>query len=100
MSLILQIVSEEKNRIEKMIIAYEEELLTLPKGVLVIKNINGKQYYYLQYRLGKKTISAYIGNDENKALQVKNHISRRKQVKTMLKYLRKELLLAHKITGE
>ena len=53
MSVLLKLVSEEKNRIMLMIAAYETELSALPKGTVIAKTIKGNLYYYLQYRNGK-----------------------------------------------
>ena len=100
MSLLAQIVTEEKSRIEKMINEYEKALLSLPKGVLVNKTVKNNIYYYLQYREGKKTVSVYIGKDSDKVSEVQSRIERRKQIETMLKALREEYALAQKYTGE
>ncbi len=95
----MQIVSEEKRRIEKMISAYEQELLSLPKGSLVSKTVKSKQYYYLQYREGKKTVSSYVG-DAGKADSYRERVNRRKHIEAMLKMLRSEYAQARKLTGE
>jgi hypothetical protein len=100
MSLITQIVSEEKIRIEKMIADYEQELLALPKGTLVSKTVKNNQYYYLQFREGKKTVSSYIGGDANIANDLRERINRRKHIEAMLKILRGEYFQAKKLTGE
>ena len=100
MSLLKQIVSEEKARIEKMILDYEDELAPLPKGTMVCKKVKNKQYYYLQFREGKKTISTYVGNDEDKVAELKEQISRRKHIEAMLKMLKIENAQALKFIGE
>lgn len=100
MSLITQIVSEEKTRIEKMLANYERELLTLPKGSLVCKKVKNKQYYYLQFREGKKTVSTYIGNDTIKVSELGDQIQRRRHIEAMMKILRSEYAQARKLTGD
>ena len=100
MSLLAQIVMEEKSRIEKMITDYETALLSLPKGALVSKTVKNNPYYYLQYREGKKTVSVYIGRDSEKVAETKAQIERRKQIETMLKALHEEHALTQKFTGE
>ena len=100
MSLLAQIVAEEKSRIEKMILDYEKALLSLPKGVLVSKTVKNNLYYYLQYREGKKTVSVYVGKDSDKVAEMQAQIERRKQIETILKTLREEYTLAQKYTGE
>ena len=90
----------KKNRIEKMIFDYEQELLTLPKGSLVSKTVKNNQYYYLQFREGKKTVSSYIGGDANIVNDLRERIKRRKHIETMLKILRGEYAQAKKFTGK
>jgi len=99
MSLITQIVSEEKSRIEKMISDYERELAALPKGTLVCKNVKNNKYYYLQFREGKKTVSSYIGGDADTVEEIREQVNRRRHIEVMLKNLRGEYAQANKITG-
>ena len=96
MLLLEEIVLQEKSRIEKMMSLYESELISLPHGVLVKKNINGKEYCYVQYREGKKVVSKYIGNSEVKVAEVKDRLERRRQIETILKNLKAEYALAQK----
>jgi len=99
MSLLSQIVAEEKDRIKKMISEYEQELGTLPKGTLVGKNVKDKQYFYLQFREGKKIVSSYIGGKADKIDELRERINRRKHIEAMLKALKIEYAQAIKITG-
>lgn len=96
MLLLEEIVLQEKSRIENMIKMYESELFSLPHGTLVKKTINGKEYYYLQYREGKKVLSKYMGNSEEKVANLKDGLERRKQIETILKNLKAEYALAQK----
>ncbi len=98
MTLLAQIFTEEKHRIERMISEYEQVLLALPKGTLVSKSVKSNSYYYLQYRQGKKTISKYIGKDSEKVEQVRVQIERRKHIEVMLNALRGEHAQARKIS--
>ena len=100
MSLLSQIVVEEKDRIKKMISEYEQELGTLPKGTLVGKKVKDKQYFYLQFREGKKIVSSYIGGKPDKIDELRERINRRKHIEAMLKALKIEYAQAIKITGE
>ena len=100
MSLLTQIVLEEKRRIENMIAEYERALAALPKGTLVSKTVKNNPYYYLQYREGKKTVSEYVGRASEQTERVKAQIERRKQIEAMLKTLRGEYALARKMSGE
>ncbi len=90
MDFIAALIEKEDNRNRIMIEKYSEELNSLPKGVLKPKNINGKIYYYLIFRDGNKIISKYIGKDEEKINNIKEQLSRRKQIQEILKKLSKE----------
>ena len=79
-----------------MISKYETELSSLPKGVLITKSIKGNQYYYLQYRDGKKTVSKYIGRQSDKVEELQKQIDRRRYIQLMLKILHEEYATAQK----
>ena len=59
----MTVISREETRNENMITEYTKELDTLPRGKITPKTVNGKTYYYLYYRDGKKVVSKYIGKD-------------------------------------
>ena len=80
-----------------MISKYETELSSLPKGVLITKSIKGNQYYYLQYRDGKKTVSKYIGRQSDKVEELQKQIDRRRYIQLMLKILHEEYATAQKM---
>ena len=60
MNLILSTILQEKERIDRMLSKYQEELGTLPKGTISEKKVKQSTYFYLKYREGKKVISRYI----------------------------------------
>ena len=97
MSLLTEAVAQEQRRIERMISQYETELSCLPKGALITKSIKGNQYYYLQYRDGKKTVSEYIGRQSEKVEELQKQIDRRKHIQAMLKALHEEYATAQKM---
>lgn len=97
MLLLEEIVLQEKHRIEFMISSYEDELKSLPRGSVVKKNIRGNSYCYLQYRNGTKTVSEYLGNNEELIQQTISKLKRRKHIEGMLKKLNQELSYAQKI---
>ena len=80
-----------------MISQYETELSCLPNGVLITESIKGNQYYYLQYRNGKKTVSEYIGRQSEKVEELQKQIDRRKHIQAMLKALHEEYATAQKM---
>lgn len=84
------IISREKIRNENMINEYIKELEILPKGKMIGKTVTGKTYYYLYYRDGKKVVSKYIGNNEEKMATVREQLSRRSQIEEIIKKLKEE----------
>ena len=51
---------------------------------------NGKTYYYLYYRDGKKVVSKYIGKDEESLITVREQLTRRSQIEEIIKKLKEE----------
>src|SRR5680860_1628152 len=98
MSLLADIIMQEKQRIVLMMADYEQQLEALPKGVLSEKKVKNNSYYYLQYREGKKVVSYYIGKNEVKLNEIRSLLERRKHIKTMLQSLQDECALAMKVT--
>lgn len=86
----MMIISREEARNENMIIEYTKELETLPRGKITPKTINGKIYYYLYYREGKKVVSKYIGKDEERLTAVREQLARRSQIEEIIKKLKAE----------
>lgn len=80
-----------------MISQYETELSCLPKGVLITKSIKGNQYFYLQYRNGKKIVSKYIGRQNDKVEELQKQIDHRRHIQAMLKALHEEYATAQKM---
>ena len=98
MNLLENAVVQEQRRIEYMIKKYETELTTLPKGALIAKMIKGNQYYYLQYRSGKKTISKLCREtQEIKLKKLQQQIERRRHIQVMLKALSEEYAITQKM---
>ena len=62
MSLVGEVLEEEYDRSIRLSNALQKEINALPNGSLQKKNINGKEYWYLQYREGEKVKSKYIRN--------------------------------------
>ena len=90
MSMLMTMIARERNRNENMIIEYTKELETLPKGKITPKTVNGKTYYYLYYRDGKKVVSKYIGKDEESLMTIREGLARRSQVEEIIKKLKEE----------
>lgn len=91
--MIIDTIKKEKSRIEYMLNKYIDTLNTLPKGTICAVNRNGKIYYYLKHREGKRVVSEYIGKniDETRML-----VEKRKHSEAMIKSLENELKIANK----
>ncbi|MDT3437309.1 hypothetical protein [Haloarcula sp. 1CSR25-25] len=46
---------------EKVADAYEQAEIPRSKGTVTVKNIDDREYYYLQWREGKQVKSQYVG---------------------------------------
>lgn len=90
MSMLMTVISREEARNEKMIIGYTKELETLPRGKITPKTVNGKTYYYLYYRDGKKVVSKYIGKNEGSLTSIREGLTRRSQIEEIIKKLKEE----------
>ncbi len=86
----MTVISREEIRNENMINEYIKELNLLPRGKITPKAINGKIYYYLYYREGKKVVSKYIGKDEESLNVIREQLSRRYQIEEIIKKLKEE----------
>ncbi len=92
-------IAQEEKRMNILKESYEEQLLTLPKGTLRVRQKGNNTYYYLSYRNGKKVATDYIGKDEDYILKIKEQLEKRRHIEEMLKELNKELQLMKKVLG-
>lgn len=60
MSILMEVLQEELDRLDRQQVAYESHLRELPRGYISKKKIRGKESYYLQYREGTKIVSKWI----------------------------------------
>lgn len=77
-----------------MLSKYREQMESMPKGNIYPRERNGKTYYYLKYREGKKVISKYIS--EKDVENVISDIAKRNHIEAMIKSLQEELSIAEK----
>lgn len=90
-SVIAGVLTEELERNEKILIRYYEELSKLPKGSLMLRKVNDREYYYLKYRDDGKVVSKYLGpKDRVNIEEVKKAINKRKEMVTVIKRLEDE----------
>lgn len=67
----------------------EKKIEALPRGTIVTKNIDGKPYFYQQYKENKKTVSIFLTNDE--AEKMRPLIEERRQLQKKLREMKKNL---------
>ncbi len=72
----------------------EKKIEALPRGTIVTKNIDGKPYFYQQYKENKKTVSNFLTNDE--AEKMRPQIEKRRQLQKKLREMKKNLPAAAK----
>ena len=94
LNLILSTILQEKERIDRMLAKYQEELGTLPKGTISEKKVRQSTYFYLKYREGKKVISRYIPQKDVEA--VREQVEKRRHIETMIRSLQEERAIAEK----
>ena len=92
--MILSTILQEKERIDRMLAKYQEELEMLPKGTISEKKVKQSTYYYLKYREGKKVISRYIPQKDVDA--VREQVEKRRHIETMIRSLQEERAIAEK----
>lgn len=72
----------------------EKKIEALPRGTIVTKNIDGKPYFYQQYKENKKTVSNFLTNDE--AEKMRPLIEERRELQKKLRAMKKNLPVAAK----
>lgn len=92
--MILRTILQEKERIDRMLAKYQEELEMLPKGTISEKKVKQSTYFYLKYREGKKVISRYIPQKDVDA--VREQVEKRRHIETMIRSLQEERAIAER----
>ena len=83
------VLEKEKKRNSNMRQAYEKRVLSLPRGSLVIRELNGKKYCYLRFREGKKVVQKYAGTIEQEE-KIRAQIAERKHLIELIAMLEEE----------
>ncbi len=92
MSVIKDVISEEKDRLISLISFYQSEIEKLPKGYISPKKRNDGVYYYISYRDGSKVRSKYIGkSDSDNLKELIIAVKKRKDLESKLKQARVNL---------
>ncbi len=80
---------EERDRLLHKKKLYEDELMSIPKGVIVYKKTGNREYPYLSWREGNKVKTKYIKQDELKV--IKKNVLRRERAQLALQNINEEL---------
>ena len=92
MKILNGVLNEELDRLNQLKKNYEIQIVKLPKGSLIRKNIKGNIYYYLNYRQGKKKIFKYIGKLPNKELEnLLDKIEERRKLEKLNNQVKKDI---------
>lgn len=98
MSILMEVLKEEMDRLERQQLAYEADLQEIPKGYISKKKVRGKISYYLQHRDGNKIISKYIS--ANDLPKVEEQVRRRKQLEASLRRVKEDKKALRKVLKE
>ena len=82
LSVLEEILEEEYGRSARLSKLMQAEFDSLPKGSLRARSIKGREYYYLNYRVGDKVKSDYVRAADVDDMRRK--IERRKELKIAL----------------
>lgn len=88
MSVLMEVLQEELDRLVRQQAAYEADLQEIPKGYISKKNIRGRVSYYLQHRDGKDIVSKYISLAD--LPKIEQQIQRRKQLEASLRRVKED----------
>ncbi len=92
MSIVFDILEEEKRRLLSLKARYEQQLFGLPKGSLSRKKRWNREYLYLAYRDSGKVKFEYIGPvDSDAAQEVEATVRRRKDLEEKLSQVEENL---------
>lgn len=78
MSILEEVLLEERERSQRISNALERELASLPRGSIRAKQRGAKTYYYLQYRDGNTVRSEYVRATDIEELR--RRLARRKEI--------------------
>ena len=95
MSILMEVLKEELDRLERQQAVYERDLQAIPKGYISKKKISGKEYCYLQYRDGRRVVSQYIAAED--LPKVEFQVKRRRQLEASLRRVREDQIKLRKV---
>jgi hypothetical protein len=101
MSIVRDILIEEKNRLIELQKQLNQKIDNLPKGSISRKKRGNIYYCYLAHREGKRIIFKYIGREKSlKVNELKEKINQRKQFEKRMKEAKQNLREVKRGLGE
>ena len=101
MSIIKDILNDEKNRLINLRKQLIEEIAKLPKGSISKKKRSSGFFCYQAYREGEKIIFKYIGKENSpKVIALNEVIKKRKKLEKRLKEIKHNLREVERGLGE
>lgn len=98
MTVFESVLIEEYQRAGRILASIQEELERLPAGYLRKKIVNGKAYYYRQYRDGNKMVSKYVKKAEVE--KVRKLMEIRKEDEECVKEMKKTIKQIERALGK
>lgn len=89
-NIIKETLAEELERNERSRRVYRREIDLLPRGSVCVRSRGGRQYCYLKYREGDKTVTKYVGAAPLFERELREKVARRKTLEESLRRLRRE----------
>lgn len=100
MNVIKGVLIEEKQRNMEMQESYINEIKKLPKGSVTIKRIGKKDYCYLKYRNGSKTVTEYAGSCEKNLNTLRQQVEKRRHYEKLLRELKAEYKIINRVVKD
>jgi hypothetical protein len=92
MSIIKDILRDERDRLSSLEYQIKEEILSLPKGSLSRKKRSNRFFLYLAYREGDKVIFKYVGKENSPEVRsLEEGIRRRRKLEKRLREIKVSL---------
>lgn len=98
MSILMEVLAEELDRLDRQEASYKKALLEVPKGYISRKTIKGRVYHYLQHKENGKVVGEYIRAADLPAVEAQVH--RRQQLEASLRRVKADREKLRKILGE
>ncbi len=101
MSIVKDILKDEKERLILLRNQIEQQISSLPKGSLSKKRRNNKYFYYLAYREGRKVIFKYVGKENSsQVISLDEDIKKRRKFEKRLRDIKRDLKDINRGLGE